>query len=77
MKLSLSEFVCFLTSWAGNYSITESLPELIQQVRQDFAGAPGGKLLWQSGWKRLAPKIACPLTPPRLQQYLLKEVAMP
>ena len=31
--------------WAGNCSITESLPELIQQVRQDLAGAPGGKII--------------------------------
>ena len=28
--------------WAVNCSITESLPELIQQVRQNLAGAPGG-----------------------------------
>ena len=24
--------------WAGNFSLTESLPELIQEVRQDLAG---------------------------------------
>ena len=36
-------FVCLLGWWAGNCSITESLPELIQQVRQDLAGTPGGK----------------------------------
>ena len=35
-------FVSFMW-WAGNCSITESLPELIQQVRQDLAGAPGGQ----------------------------------
>ena len=35
-------FVLFMW-WAGNCSITESLPELIQQVRQDLAGAPGGQ----------------------------------
>ena len=29
--------------WTGNYSITEFLPELIQQVRQDLAGALGGQ----------------------------------
>ena len=30
-------FVCFVLFmwWAGNCSITESLPELIQEVRQD------------------------------------------
>ena len=36
-------FVCLLEWWAGNCSITESLPELIQQVRQDLAGALGGQ----------------------------------
>ena len=41
--------------WAGNRSITESLPELIQQVRQDLARAPGGQPSWQAGWKQLAP----------------------
>ena len=38
-----SLFVCLLMWWAGNCSITESLPELIQQVRQDLAGAAGGQ----------------------------------
>ena len=37
-------FVCLLEWWAGNCSITESLPELIQQVRQNLAGA-----LWRPG----------------------------
>ena len=32
-------FVCLLGWWACNCSITESLPELIQQVRQDLSGA--------------------------------------
>ena len=36
-------FDCLLMWWAGKCSITESLPELIQQVRQDLAGAPGGQ----------------------------------
>ena len=36
-------FVCLLMWWAGNCSISEYLPELIQQVRQDLAGAPGGQ----------------------------------
>ena len=36
-------FFCLLMWWAGNCSITESLPELIQQVRQGLAGAPGGQ----------------------------------
>ena len=29
-------FICLLLWWAGNCSITESLPELIQQVRQEL-----------------------------------------
>ena len=36
-------FVCLLMWWAGDCSITESLPELIQKVRQDLAGAPGAE----------------------------------
>ena len=35
--------------WAGNRSITDSLPELIQQVRQDLAGAMEGQPEWQAG----------------------------
>ena len=30
--------------WADKCSITEYLPELIQQVKQDLAGAPGAEL---------------------------------
>ena len=47
--------VCLFMWGAGNCSITESLAELIQQVRQDLAGALGGQPYWQAGWKRLAP----------------------
>ena len=36
-------FVCLLMWWAGNCSITESMLELIKEVRQDLAGAPGGQ----------------------------------
>ena len=46
--ISLFCFVLFKW-WAGNCSITESLPELIQQVRQDLAGALEGQPEWQAG----------------------------
>ena len=39
-----SDVVCLLEWWAANCSITESLPELIQQVRQDLTGALGAEL---------------------------------
>ena len=32
-------FVCQLTWWSGNCSITESLPDLVLEVRHDLAGA--------------------------------------
>ena len=38
---NLALFVCLLMWWAGDCSITESPPKLIQQVRQDLAGALG------------------------------------
>ena len=40
-------FVCLLMWWAGNCSITESLPDLIQKVRHDLAEVPGedGKVI--------------------------------
>ena len=45
--------------WAGDYSITESLPELIQEVRQDLAGAPGGKIIiYMPGAPLLVPNQA-------------------
>ena len=39
--LSKNSVVCLLKWWASNCSIIESLPEVIQQVRQDLSRALG------------------------------------
>ena len=64
-----SLFVCLLMWWVGNCSITESLPELIQQGPRCGSRRPA---LMASRLETTRSLECQPLTPPRSQHWLLK-----